>query len=271
MANVILKKAIEIVRASLDGSLGDIVIDRVATGRFFTGVKLSTGHAGACASPVNQHPDAAGWLGPAIADELRGCRADDLLEGAVEQVGMRRTIGIATLNALAQMATQTRIANGFEVVEGLDAFKAADVRADETVVVVGAFVSFLRTLREIGARHWVLEKDPSTLQPHEMPYFREAERAPEIVPMADVLMITGTTLANDTLGELMALARPSARIAVVGPTVTMIPEAFFERGCCILGGIKVTDPDSFLDIVAEGGAGHHFFGRSAVKVAFRKH
>lgn len=102
-----------------------------------------------------------------------------------------------------------------------------------------------------------------------MPYFREAGRAPETVPEADVLIITGTTLANDTLGELIALAKPSARIVVVGPTVTMIPDAFFERGCHILGGVRVTDPDAFLDILAEGGSGYHFFGRSAVKVMLR--
>jgi uncharacterized protein (DUF4213/DUF364 family) len=116
----------------------------------------------------------------------------------------------------------------------------------------------------------VLEKDPSTLKPHEMPYFREAERAPEVVPEADVLIITGTTLANDTLGDLIALAKPSARIVVVGPTVTMIPDAFFERGCHILGGIKVTDADAFLDILSEGGSGYHFFGKSATKITLRK-
>lgn len=90
------------------------------------------------------------------------------------------------------------------------------------------------------------------------------------MPLADVLVITGTTLVNDTLGELVALARPSARIVVVGPTVTMIPDAFFERGCHILGGVRVTQPDAFLDIIAEGGSGYHFLGKSTVKVTLRR-
>lgn len=273
MANAILNRTIEIVRNSLGPALDDIVVERAAIGLFFTGVKLSTGHAGACATPVKEIPDAVCCPSSAMAmpfpGKLRGRRAADLLDEAVEQAGIRRTVGIATLNALAQIVNESRDLEGYEVVDRLDAFEAAEVRADETVVVVGAFVPFLRELRKIGARHFVLEKDPSTLKPHEMPYFREAERAPEIVPQADVLIITGTTLANDTLGELIALAKPSARVVVIGPTVTMIPDAFFERGCHILGGVRVTDPDAFLDILAEGGSGYHFFGRSAVKVTLR--
>ncbi|WP_313192533.1 DUF364 domain-containing protein [Shinella zoogloeoides] len=274
MANAILKRTVEIVRDRLGHALDDVTIDRVAIGLFFTEVKLSTGHAGACATPVKDIPDAVCCPGSAMAmpfpGKLRGRRAADLLDEAMEQVGIRRTLGIATLNALAQMANEDRVDERIEIVEGLDAFSAAQVGADDTVVVVGAFVPFLRELRRIGARHWVLEKDTSTLKPHEMPYFREAERAPEVVPEADVLIITGTTLANDTLGDLIALAKPSARIVVVGPTVTMIPDAFFERGCHILGGIKVTDADAFLDILSEGGSGYHFFGKSATKITLRK-
>lgn len=274
VANAILKRTVEIVRDRLGHALDDVTIDRVAIGLFFTGVKLSTGHAGACATPVKGIPDAVCCPGSVMVmpfpGKLRGRRAADLLDEAMEQVGIRRTLGIATLNALAQMANEDRVDERIEIVEGLDAFAAAQVGADDTVVVVGAFVPFLRELRRIGARHWVLEKDPSTLKPHEMPYFREAERAPEVVPEADVLIITGTTLANDTLGDLIALAKPSARIVVVGPTVTMIPDAFFERGCHILGGIKVTDADAFLDILSEGGSGYHFFGKSATKITLRK-
>jgi uncharacterized protein len=65
------------------------------------------------------------------------------------------------------------------------------------------------------------------------------------VPSADVVLITGTTLLNDTLENLLALCRPEARV---------------------LGGVRVTAPDAFLDVLAEGGSGYHFFGRSAEKV-----
>ncbi|MBP7002775.1 DUF364 domain-containing protein [Amaricoccus sp.] len=274
MANAILTKTVEIVRAELGAMLDDIVVERAVIGLFFTGVKLSTGHAGACATPIKEIPQAVCCPSSAMAmpfpGKLRGRRAAGLLDETTASVGIRRAVGIATLNALAEIAAERRGREDFDLVERLDAFDAAGIASHETVVVVGAFVPFLRELRKLGARHFVLEKDPATLKPHELPHFRPAEEAPAVVPEADVLIVTGTTLVNDTLGELLALARPEARIVVVGPTVTMIPDAFFEARCNVLGGVRVTDPDTFLDILAEGGSGYHFFGRSATKIVLRR-
>jgi uncharacterized protein len=56
---------------------------------------------------------------------------------------------------------------------------------------------------------------------------------------------------------------------VVGPTVGLVPDAYLRRGCCILGTIRVTHSDEFLDVLAEGGSGYHFFGRSAEKIVLK--
>ena len=72
MANTILSRTIEIVRGALGGALDYIVIDRVAIGLFFTGVKLSTGHAGACATPVKEIPDAVCCPSSAMAMPFPG-------------------------------------------------------------------------------------------------------------------------------------------------------------------------------------------------------
>src|SRR5262245_59889381 len=88
MTNAILNRTIEIVRGSLGSALEDIVIDRFAVGLFFTGVKLSTGYAGACATPVKEIPDAVCCPRSAMAmpfpGKLKGRRANGLLDEAVE-------------------------------------------------------------------------------------------------------------------------------------------------------------------------------------------
>lgn len=271
----ILNQTIEIIRGQLGSELQTIRVERAVVGLFFTGIKLSTGHTGACATPVKEIPEAVCCPSSAMAmpfpGKLRGSHADRLLDEALWQTGIRRAIGIAALNALAQLAAERRHRQPFDIIDDVDAFAGADVKPDDKVVVVGAFAPFLRELRRIGATHWVLEKDPSTLKPQEMPHFRPAEMAPQIVPQADVLFITGTTVLNDTLDDLLALAPSSARIVVVGPTVTMVPDAFFEAGCDVLGTIRITEPDQFLDVLAEGGSGYHFFGKSARKILLRRH
>ena len=108
----------------------------------------------------------------------------------------------------------------------------------------------------------ILEMDPATLK-EEKPYFAEASRAGEFVPDADLLVITGTTVINDTLAGLLEMAKPGAQIIVTGPTASMLPDAFFSRGVTTLGGIIVTKPDELLDVISEAGSGYHFFGKSA--------
>lgn len=263
----VLKATIEIVRRELGPILDSIEIERVAMGEFFAGVKLSSGHAGACSSHgLDLSTEAAGPPFPG----LQGQRADHLVDAAAEATGLERVLGIATLNALAQLAAESRVPAGCVEVEGLDAFAAAEVQPNETVVVIGAFGPFLRRLRAIGARHVVLEKDPTLLRPHELPYYRPAHLAPAVLPHADVLFITGATLANGTFGSLIALARPAARIILVGPTVPIIPDAFFDCGIGIVAGVKVNDSDAFMDVIAQGVPGYMFFGASAAKVVLRR-
>ncbi|HOC46085.1 MAG TPA: DUF364 domain-containing protein, partial [Syntrophorhabdaceae bacterium] len=65
---------------------------------------------------------------------------------------------------------------------------------------------------------------------------------------------------------LLRMRRREARAVVVGPTVSMLPYAFFRRGVNAMGGILVTDADSVLDVLAEGGSGYHFFGKGADRI-----
>jgi hypothetical protein len=55
-------------------------------------------------------------------------------------------------------------------------------------------------------------------------------------------------------------------VVLVGPTVGLLPDAFLRRGVNVVGGVRVTAPDAFLDVLTEGGSAYHFFGRSAEKV-----
>ena len=70
--------------------------------------------------------------------------------------------------------------------------------------------------------------------------------------------------------ELLALARPEARVTVLGPTAGMLPDAFLARAADVLGSVRITQPDAFLDLLAEGGSAPPFLGRSAEKIVLAK-
>src|SRR5215475_13051243 len=269
----ILAETIEAIQGIAAKEIATVLIERAVVGLFVTGVKLSTGHVGACATPIKAIPDAVCCPSSAHAmpfpGKMRGRRAADFLDEVRQQDGIRRAVGIATMNALAALCWDRRPHPEVELETGVDAFDAADIRPGQTVVVVGAFAPFLRELKRMGQLYLVLEQDPATLKADEMPFYRHAAQAPAVAPLADVLLITGTTLLNDTLDRILAAARPDACKVVVGPTVGLVPDAYLRRGCSVLGTIRVSRGDEFLDVLAEGGSGYHFFGKSAEKIVLK--
>ena len=273
-SNSILGETIAMIGTILGPELEEITIERVVVGLFFTGVKLSNGAAGTSATPIKSIPEAVCCPSSAMAmpfpGKLRGRRAADLAREALSGHGIPRTVGIATVNALADHCWQRRPHPDVDLRHDVDAFDATDICHGDKVVVVGAFVPFLKELKRRGQDFLVLEQDPATLKADELPFFRPAEQAAEILPDADVLLITGSTLVNNTLEHLLALSRPDARVTVVGPTVGMLPDAFLARGADVLGCVRITEPDEFLDLLAEGGSGYHFFGRSAQKLVLAR-
>ena len=270
MSHSILHDTLDAIGEILGSELDRITIDRAVVGIFFTGVKLSNGIAGACATPIETVREtfccASAVAGGRSPSRMRGCPAFALAGEALGPNRLGRGLGIAALNALADACWRRRPHPEAELRIGVDAFDAAEIRPADKVVVVGAFVPFLRALKERRQPFIMLEQNPATLKPDELPFFRPAEEARTVIPEADVVLITGSTLVNDTLEDLLALAKPAARVTVVGPTVGLLPDAFLRRGADVLGTVRIIAPDAFLDVLAEGGGAPDFLGRSAQKV-----
>ena len=277
MPGAILNETIDRVTDILGHDLEGIAVERAVIGLFFTGVKLAAGRGaavgGTCATPRDAIPAdiccpvsarAAGYR------PLAGRPAAELMAEAVSGNGLGRAVGIATLNALTELCWQRRPHPEMSLVPGADAFDATEFHDGDRVVLVGAFIPFLKDLKRRRQPFLVLEQNPGALKPEEMPFYRPADLAPEIVPGADVLLITGSTLLTDTLEDLLALARPEARVTVVGPTVGLLPDAFLARGADILGSVRVTQPDTFLDLLAEGASAPHFLGACAEKIVLAR-
>jgi uncharacterized protein (DUF4213/DUF364 family) len=149
---------------------------------------------------------------------------------------LETTIGTAALNALLPRREDLWV--------DVD---AADVIAQhgrsKNVVLVGHF-PFVPRLREQVGRLWVLEQKPVD---DDLP----AEAAPDVVPQADVLAMTGTTLMNHTFAELMALRRTGALVLVLGPS-TPLATQLFDAGVHFVSGVAVEEIDAVLHSVGQG-------------------
>lgn len=139
--------------------------------------------------------------------------------------GLEASVGLATVNAL--LATYPVAGERLNAAEVIAAHGAG-----RKVAIIGHF-PFTPRIRELAAALWVLE-----LQPREGD--EPAARAPELLPQADVIAITGVTLLNGTFDSLLALCRPDAYILVLGGS-TPLSKAFFDVGVAAVGGTRIVE------------------------------
>jgi uncharacterized protein (DUF4213/DUF364 family) len=271
----ILNETARLVKDKLASEYEAITVERVMIGVFFSGVKLSNGFAGLSYTPVKDVPQAVCCPSSAgrIFDpfKINGMPAAEVLTALTSSEPIKAAVAIATLNALSAVCWERGLTDDYRIQMGTDAVDAVRMPADCSVAVIGAFVPVLRKLKTRGGRWWVIEQDPQTLKSDEMDHFIPADRSDETIAAADVLIITGVTLINHTLEPILKAARPDAEIAVIGPTASMLPEALFERGVRVVGGVWVKRPDELLDVLAAGGSGYHFFDQLAPRIVIERH
>src|SRR5208337_1396692 len=177
----ILAETIGDIEQILGDDLDQICVERATIGLFFTGVKLNTGAAGACATPLRSIPEAVCCPSSAMTmpfpGKLRGRPVKELLKEIGAVSGIRRAVGVATMNALADMCWERRARQDVQLRVGVDAYAGADIRPPDHVVVIGAFAPFLKSLKR-ARQHFIVRKlNPATLKPDELPYFRPADQA----------------------------------------------------------------------------------------------
>jgi len=149
---------------------------------------------------------------------------------------LEASIGMAAFNALLDV----------------DESACVDLNAEELIVqqgagrraaIVGHF-PFVERVRQSAAACWVLELHP---RPGDL----VAVHAEEVLPQADVVALTGTSLLNHTFDDLIAMCRPEAFVVVLGASAPLSP-VLLERGVDAVSGTKVVDVPAVLCAVGEG-------------------
>jgi uncharacterized protein (DUF4213/DUF364 family) len=246
---------------------GEPVVSDVRVGVFYTAVELSTGDVGVAFTPRDLSdtvccPKTAAGAPP--AGRLIGLNAWETAGYALSPSALRRAIGIATLNALSAAAINRHGLPGGLLREKLDALDAAGIAADDEVVMVGAFTPFIKKLKGRVAGLRVIDKHRDALKPDEQAFWVPPERAAEAFKDATVVILSGSTLVEGGVEELLSWSEAARVRVMAGPTAPLWPCPFFNHGIAILGGIRVLNGRDLLTIVSQGGSGY-FFEKAAEK------
>jgi hypothetical protein len=149
---------------------------------------------------------------------------------------MEASIGVAAINSMLDVDESTaREINASEVL--------ASRGRGKNVALVGHF-PFIQQLRPVVRNLWVFEQHPTE---DEYP----PEAAPDLIPKADIVAITSSTLINHTLDGLLSLCPSQAAVMLLGPSTPLSP-IIFKYGATIISGTRVVDESAVLRTVGQG-------------------
>jgi uncharacterized protein len=145
------------------------------------------------------------------------------------------SVGVAAINAIARPAAEL-----LEEGDGLQLILEHGRGRD--VTLVGHF-PFVDRLRKYVRNLWVLELHPGE---GDLP----ASEASRVIPRSDVVAITGSTLINHTLEDLLVLAsgRP---VILLGPSTILSP-VLFDHGISAACGAVVQDVEEVRRCISAG-------------------
>jgi uncharacterized protein (DUF4213/DUF364 family) len=235
-------------------------VEDVRIGLAYTGVLLSERYGGVACTPLYEF---SGCPALGFTDTLKGKNADKVLELALSENPLEAAVGIATANALSHMLGDLKPEN----------FPASDmdilnlIKPEDRVAMVGYFGPLIPKILEITDKLTVLEKrNIDASKARTLP----SERAGEVLPASDVVILSASTLANRTLDELLAIRGTAREVVLLGPSAPLYPKIFFERGITTVMGTRILDPLTMLTVVSEAGGTKKLHQCCGKKVAFRK-
>ena len=178
--------------------------------------------------------------------------------------GLIDTLRTAVLNAISSKLIST---SNYRIIENSDPIDIIDLNSKKTITVVGGFQTYINRISESNNKLYVLELNENALSEEHKQYYVPANEYAKVLPVSEIVIITGLTLVNNTIDGLLASISPHTQVIVTGPSSSIIPDVLFENKVNIIGATRITNPDLLFSIVGEAGAGFHLFKYCAQKIS----
>jgi len=263
---MIINETLEDLKGNYGKRFNIITIRNLVAGLYLTAVKLSTGYSGLSSNDSNTQDSCTQNRNRGFGDftpgNFKGRKVADLFSIS-EPTCFIKTVQLAVMNALsAELLDESR----HRIIENLDPIELIDLTEKKQVCVVGAFLSYIKKVDESNSVLKIIELNEDAVPEEYRRYFVPSNHSEEVISSSNVVIITGSSLANNTLDRLLEIIPRKAKVILVGPTSSLLPDVLFAHGVDIMGATRITNSDKMLELVAEGAAGFHLFQSCATKI-----
>jgi hypothetical protein len=240
--------------------LDEVVVRDIRIGLEYVGVVLSTGEGG-LAHVLRE--DSSECEAFEKAGELQGSKARDMMNLATSPNLAQAALGVATINAVSQIAFNKKPhLYPFTEVDVLDLVQSGD-----RILMIGYMAPVIPQLMEKTSEIIVVEK--INIQNPMVKVVKETQLK-KLSSKSDVAIITGSTLVNHSVDNILKLCVGKREVVLIGPTASFVPQPLFERGATAVMGVKIYDPQKMLQIVSQAGGARKLLKTCAKKTAILK-
>jgi uncharacterized protein (DUF4213/DUF364 family) len=264
---MVLQETINLLKNKYKNDIETLTILDVRIGLFMTAVQLSDGTVGISSSLMPEDSQthckkSNRDFGDFTPLQIIGKKVIDLLEFPNKN-SIIQSLKIAVLNAISSKFLEN---SNYKILHNADIIDLIDLNSKKTITIVGAFQSYIDKIAVTDNTLYVLELNEDALIGSDKKFFVPASEYSKILPVSDIVIITGLTLVNDTLDDLLKTTRPDAQVIVTGPSSSFIPDVLFANNVNIIGAVRTLNPELMLKVVGEAGAGYHTFKYCAEKI-----
>jgi uncharacterized protein (DUF4213/DUF364 family) len=215
----------------------DLIVEDVRFGLSYAAVRLDDQRIGLAALLLHELPP--GCAVCPDAGKLAGTKAHSLLANLIEKRNpLEKALGLATANAALHPTS---------IKDERDSISIMRLTPDDHVAMVGLFAPMVPKIEATGAKLSVIERNPMRMA------VLDKKETGRILNECTVVIITATTLMNDTLEEILNSLGNPRHVAILGPSTPLCPEIFQGTSVSHLGGSVVRDARKVMQIVSEGG------------------
>jgi len=262
---MILEETIDLLKTKYKTQIEDLAITDACIGIYLTAIRLSDGSCGVASTELG--PQEGCCRDKKNYDEftpakITGRRLIDLLEfdGPAKAL---ESLKVAALNAISMKIIS---GSGYKIIENTDPINLVDLQSKKTITLVGGFHSYIKKISETDSRLYVLELDENMLQGEMKKYYVPADEYGKILPISDIIIITGLTLVNNTIDGLINSILPHSQVIVAGPSSSLLPDVLFKNKVDIIGATTITDAAMAFEVASQAGGAHHLFRYCAEKI-----
>ena len=262
---MILEETYDLLKSKYKNQIENLTIIDVRIGVHLTALKLSDetyGIASTISEDHSRNDRKNRDYDSFTPSKIKGQKVSDLFD-TNKKLNIINTLKIAVLNAISSKI----ILNGnYKIVENADPIDLIDLSTTKVITIVGAFQSYIQKISERQHKLYVLELDENSLIDSHKKYYVPANEYNKVLPISDIVIITGLTLVNNTIDGLLSSIKPGTQLIVTGPSSSLIPDILFKKNVKIIGATRITNTDLLFTIVSEAGAGFHLFKYCAQKI-----